>query len=239
LKVMSGLLFAKAGEISIMDHNPARRRPEFLREIFFVPEEFVLPKLSIATYQKRIALFYPNFSEADFHAYLDTFQLTPSLQLNQLSLGQKKKVMLAFAMASNCRLLIFDEPTNSLDIPSKSQFRKLLAGSIKEDQIYLISTHQVRDLGNLMDPIIILDQGKILFHQSQEAIAQRLSFELYQQAKEPEGVLHAERVPGGYMVMNENQYGEETVVDIELLFNAIVTEPERIKALFTSKVAHS
>ncbi|MEL7534475.1 MAG: ABC transporter ATP-binding protein [Bacteroidota bacterium] len=239
LKIMSGLLFAQSGQIKIMDYEPAYRQPAFLQELFFVPEEFVLPASSIANFQKQNAPFYPKFSEADFVKYLDTFQLEPSAKINTLSLGQKKKTLLSFAMATNCRFLIFDEPTNGLDIPSKSQFRKLLAGSIDDDQIYLISTHQVRDLSNLMDPIIILEQGKILFHQSQQAIAQRLSFELFQQAKEPEGVLHAERVPGGYLAMSENQYGEETIVDIELLFNAVIQAPEHIPALFTQSIPQS
>ncbi len=239
LKIMSGLLFAQSGQVNVMNHEPEKRQPSFLQELFFVPEEFVLPKLSIASFQKRSAPFYPKFSEADFVKYLNTFQLAPSAPLNTLSLGQKKKVLLSFAMATNCKLLIFDEPTNGLDIPSKSQFRKLLAGSIDEDQTYLISTHQVRDLSNLMDPIIILDQGKILFNQSQQEIAERLSFELYQQAKEPEGVLHAERVPGGYLAMSENQYGEETVLDIEVLFNAVIESPERITPLFTQSIPQS
>lgn len=239
LKIISGLMFAHEGSIEVLQHDPSLRHPAFLQELFFVPEEFALPNFPIATFQKRNAPFYPRFSEAAFFKYLDTFQLEPSAKLNQLSYGQKKKAFLSFGMATNCKLLIFDEPTNGLDIPSKSQFRKLLAGSIDEDQIYLISTHQVRDLSNLMDPIIILDQGKVLFHQSHQAIAERLSFELFQQAKAPEGVIHSERVPGGFLAMSENEYGEETVVDIEVLFNAVIESPERIKALFTQSITQA
>lgn len=234
LKIVTGLLFPHSGEVAVQEFTPADRRPEFLRDIYFVPEETSLPAMSIAKFQQRHAPFYPKFSEPDFVKYLDTFQITPSANLTELSFGQKKKAILAFAMATNCRILIFDEPTNGLDIPSKSQFRKLIAGSIDEDQVYLISTHQVRDLGNLMDPIVILDGGKILFHQSQEAISQKLHFELMQQAREPEGVLHAERVPGGFMTMTENTDDLDSVVDIEVLFNAIITSPEHLQSIFTS-----
>ncbi|MDP5169812.1 MAG: ABC transporter ATP-binding protein [Bacteroidia bacterium] len=236
LKMVTGLLFPELGELQVLGHQPGKRHPAFLQEIYFVAEESSLPAISIASFQKQQAPFYPRFSEAAFVKYLDTFDLTASTPLQQLSYGQKKKAQLAFAMATNAKVLIFDEPTNGLDIPSKSQFRKLLAGSIDEDQIYLISTHQVRDLGNLMDPIVILDGGKILFHQSQEAIAQRICFELMQQAREPEGVLHAERVAGGFLVMTENELEQESIVDIEVLFNAVMESPARIQSLFTEKV---
>lgn len=239
LKILTGLLFPNEGTVSVLNQAPADRHPTLLQEIFFVPEEYHLPAISIEAFQKRMAPFYPKFSEADFVKYLDTFQLRPSARLTELSMGQKKKAILAFAMATNCRVLIFDEPTNGLDIPSKSQFRKLIAGSIEEDQIYLISTHQVRDLGNLMDPIVILDGGKILFHQSQETISEKLSFELMQQAREPEGVLHAERVPGGFMTLSPNHDGVDSVVDIEVLFNAIIQSPEHLQSIFTSSPQHN
>ena len=234
LKILTGLLFPKEGTVAYQDFRPSDRLPEFLQEVYFVPEESDLPKTTIDKFRKRYAGFYPRFSEADFVKYLDTFQIEPSSQLHQLSFGQRKKALLAFAMATNCQVLIFDEPTNGLDIPSKSQFRKLIAGSIDENQIYLISTHQVRDLGNLMDPIVILENGKILFHETQEAISEKLSFELLQQLAEPQDVLHAERVPGGFMTMVENHGDDGSIVDIEVLFNAVIESPEHIQSLFTS-----
>lgn len=235
LKIMSGLLFPKSGTCTIMEHTPAHRTPRFLQELFFVPEEFFLPALSANTYAKRYASFYPRFDAERFQHYLHEFQLDPNTKMTGMSYGQKKKVLLSFALATNCRLLIFDEPTNGLDIPSKSQFRKLIAGSIDEDQTYLISTHQVRDLGNLLDPIIILDRGTILFQESLEHIGKRLTFEPVLQAREPEGVLHAERVPGGYMTVSENRHGIESEVDLEVLFNAIILHPEQIKGLFATE----
>jgi len=119
-----------------------------------------------------------------------------------------------------------------LDIPSKSLFRKLLAGAISDDRTFIISTHQVRDMGNLMDPIIILDNGKIIFQESIETITQRLSFELTHSLAEPDGALYSERVPGGHLAIYENNEGEETDVDIEVLFNAIVSNQSQFRTLF-------
>ncbi len=122
-------------------------------------------------------------------------------------------------MATRCRLLVLDEPTNGLDIPSKALFRKILAGSLDEDQLVVISTHQVKDVENLIDKIIILDNGEVIFHQTIQEISQKVAF-ISGTSEEREAVIYSEAVPGGYRLMVPNGY-EETEVDIELLFNAI------------------
>jgi ABC-2 type transport system ATP-binding protein len=149
-----------------------------------------------------------------------------------LSYGQKKKVLLSFGLATNCRLLILDEPTNGLDIPSKSQFRSLLARNTRDDQIVIISTHQVRDMANLIDPIVILENGEIIFQQALEEITRQLHFELVSGMNEPEDVLYAERVPGGWLTVSKNETGQESEMDVEVLFNAVVTKRHLINELF-------
>ena len=232
LKLISGLVFPKEGSIEVLGHEPKDRLPSFLSDIYFIPEELHIPNMSIARYEKMYAPFYPKFDHAQFHQYLQDFELTPDKKMTGLSYGQKKKVITGFGLATNSRLLILDEPTNGLDIPSKSLFRKLLAGAITDDRTFIISTHQVLDMGNLMDPIIILDNGKIIFQQALEAITRRLSFELSHSFVEPENALYAERVPGGYLVIYENNESEETEVDIEVLFNAIVSNQSQFQKLF-------
>jgi len=233
LKLMSGLLFPKAGSIEVLGHTPKDRLPAFLSDIYFIPEELHIPNMSITTYEKLYAPFYPKFDSGQFHQYLQDFELSPDKKLTGLSYGQKKKVITGFGLATNSRLLILDEPTNGLDIPSKSLFQKLLAGAINNDRTFIISTHQVRDMGSLMDPIIILDNGKIIFQQALEAITQRLTFELSHSLAEPEDALYSERVPGGHLAIYENKMGEETDVDIEVLFNAIVSNQSQFRQLFS------
>ena len=82
-----------------------------------------------------------------------------------------------FALAANTPLILMDEPTNGLDIPSKSIFRKLVAGAMSENRTIIISTHQVRDLDSLIDWVILLHQGKIIYQEDlnvlvEEATAQ-------------------------------------------------------------------
>lgn len=234
LRLLSGLVFPKSGNIEVMGFTPQDRYPSFLSDIFFISEELDVPNMKISTFEKIYSPFYPKFDATRFQEYLTDFEIPADKKMTSLSYGQKKKVITCFGLATNCRLLILDEPTNGLDIPSKSLFRKLLAGAINDDRTFIISTHQVRDMANLMDPIIILDAGKIIFQNSLEAIAQKLHFDVKFSQSEPEGVLYAERVPGGYMVVTKNDDGEETEIDIEVFFNAMMANKTGLLSLLNN-----
>jgi len=234
LRIITGLLFPKNGTCLVDNKTPTKRHPSFLKEIFFLPEEFYLPELTIAQYLKIYAPFYPRFKKDAFLAYLHEFDLSLNENLQEISHGQKKKTLLAFALATDCKLLLLDEPSNGLDIPSKSQFRKLLASVLTEEKTIILSTHQVRDLENLIDTIVILDNGKIAFQQPVDEIARRISFNEVRDI-DIKKVLYREKILDGYKVVSENESKFESPVDFELLFNAVLAEPEKINALFLEK----
>jgi len=233
LKIICGLLFPQKGACSVLAFTPSKRVPEMLQEIYFIPEEIYTPPLKIDEYLKLFAPFYPHFDQQSFGQYIKTFNLPRNDRLTSLSYGQKKKFLVAFGLASNCRLLILDEPTNGLDIPSKSQFRKLLATSLSEDRIIIISTHQVRDIGNLIDPIVILDDGNVIFNQSIDDISRKLAVRLQKTEPGKNDVLYSEKTLGGYVVIDENRGESESNLDIELLFNAVINNQQRMGELFT------
>ena len=231
LRVIAGLLFAQKGSCSVFEVSSASRTPAFLADMYFIAEELLLPPLKISEYKALYAPFYPSFSEELFQKSLREFSLSEKDRLGSLSFGQKKKFSIAFALASNTRLVIFDEPTNGLDIPSKSQFRKLLISCIDEERIFIISTHQVRDIQNLIDPIVILDEGRVILHESIDAINSRLGVKLLPGAPEPGDYLFVEKVIGGYAALCEdNTYSGN--VDLELLFNATLENKERFAEIF-------
>jgi ABC-2 type transport system ATP-binding protein len=232
LKLIAGLTYPKSGSLTVNGFNPADRRPAFLADLYLVPEEFYVPAMKINTFEKVYGAFYPKFSREQFDTYLREFEVDRSFRMDKLSYGQKKKVLLSFGLATNTSLLILDEPTNGLDIPSKSRFRKLLAGSIDDDKCYVISTHQVRDMINLIDPVIILEDGKIIFQASIEEITNKLHFGIHFQESLISDALYAERTPGGYLAVTPNITGEETEVDLEVLFNAVVENKARVQELF-------
>lgn len=227
LKLMIGLLFPTDGQVRIMDHQPEKRQPSLLQDIYFLPEEFHIPGISINSYVKANSGFYPRFDENLLKRLISEFELPQDKSLQKLSYGQKKKFLISFALSTKCRLLVLDEPTNGLDIPSKSIFRKVLAGSLDEDQLVIISTHQVRDVENLIDRVLILENGRFIMQKDLYEISSTLSF-ITTSSAEGENILYREMVPGGYKVIIPQTNGNSSV-DIELLFNAISHGTEKMK----------
>ena len=237
LKLICGLRFPKTGECRVLGFNPAERPAHLLEDVCFISEDLYVPAIPPSLFERIYAPLYPRFNHEAFLDYLREFELDPAKKLTEQSAGQKKKFLLAFGLASGCRILLMDEPTNGLDIPSKTQFRRLLARSSAEDQIILISTHQVRDMENLIDPIIILDEGKIIFQQPVQEAAKKLAVSMERQAPEEGSVLYAEKTLGGYVVVRENKSGEETNIDLETLFNTVIGNREKVQGIFSGAQA--
>jgi ABC-2 type transport system ATP-binding protein len=227
LKLMIGLLRPTEGTVRILDRQPAEREPSLLEDMYFLPEEFYHPSVTIKQYAKANAGFYPRFDQALLNRLISDFELPENKRLNELSYGQKKKFLISFALSTKCRLLVLDEPTNGLDIPSKSIFRRVMAGSLDADQLVIISTHQVRDVENLIDRVLMLEQGKFIMQKNIYEIASKLHFAT---TASPEGknILYREMVPGGYKVITPQTDGSSSV-DIELLFNAISHGTEKMR----------
>ncbi|MBN1626976.1 MAG: ABC transporter ATP-binding protein [Deltaproteobacteria bacterium] len=232
LKLMSGLLFPQQGNISIMGKNPSKRPVDFLQELIFLPEVFDLPPARPEQYRMLYAPFYPRFSVERFSSLMEQFEITDRKKLSEISYGQKKKFLIAFGLATNCRLMLLDEPTNGIDIPSKSQFRKAIASSFEDDRIFIISTHQARDLESLIDPVIILDEGRIIFNRSTEEISYHLKISYQARPPEPEETIFSEKTFEGYAVVTENHEHEDTNIDLETLFNTVINNKPEISRIF-------
>lgn len=225
---MAGLLFPQAGTCTVSGFTPSRRKPAFLQSVYVVPEIFRLPDLSAQAYLHLYAPFYPAFDLQQCASILAQFGIDQSEKLPSLSHGQQKKFLIAFAVATGAKLLLFDEPTNGLDIPSKQQFRKIIAGSLRDDQCIVISTHQVRDLDSLIDDVLILDKGRIMLQAAVSRITERLVFKKVKDRSESGKPLYAEEALGGYAVISLNTTEEHSRLDMELLFNAALSGNETI-----------
>lgn len=232
LKIMAGLLFPKQGESMVNGISSVKRDPIVLRDIYFIPEEFYLPPVKPSKFTALYSGFYPSFDHAGMEQYMNEFELDPEEGLHTMSYGQKKKFLIAFGLASRCKILILDEPTNGLDIPSKSQFRKLTAEAMTDERTFIISTHQVRDMENLIDPIIIIDEGTILFYHDIAEITEKLALTVQEDEPADSEALYWEKVPGGYAVVAPNRDGRESRIDLELLFNAAIRGREQMKEVF-------
>ena len=221
LYLIAGLLRPKKGSVCFDGVETKLRKPETLQEIFIVPEEFDLPAMSLNQYVKINEPFYPRFSREVLEACLKDFELSTDIKLNALSMGQKKKVFMAFALATNTKVLLMDEPTNGLDIPSKSQFRKVVAQYMTDDRTLIISTHQVHDVESLLDHILILNQQKLLLDASVADITEKYTFE-YRTPDQMEDALYAEpSLQGNAVIAPRKEGSAETQLNLELLFNAV------------------
>jgi len=222
LKLIAGLLFPEQGELYVNGYFPKDRDPDFLADIYMIPEEFALSGVSIASYVKAMSPLYPAFGQDKLASILEEFELQPNDKLHHLSHGQRKKFLIAFALATNCKLLILDEPTNGLDIPSKSQFRKILVNSVNEDQLVIISTHQVKDIDTIIDTVVTIDNGRLVFMGKMEDISQKYLFKTVPNVENTAGILYREKTFSGYRIICENKSEGETTIDLELLFEAII-----------------
>lgn len=232
LYLMSGLLTPKSGRVLYHGVDVRRRLPLTLQDMFIVPEEFELPSVSLQSYVKLNAPFYPRFSEEDMKHYLALFDLNDKIHLGQLSMGQKKKVFMSFALAANTSLLLMDEPTNGLDIPGKSQFRKMIAAGMSDERTILISTHQVRDIDRILDHIVIMDNSHVMLDASVAEICSRFAFVESDDRSLLSSAIYALPTLQGNLMMLPNEGDADTPINLELLFGAVLENPERVAEMF-------
>lgn len=232
LRNIAGLLFPNEGEITVLNHKPGERHPQFLQELFIVPEEFYLPNLSIERFLDCNVPFYPKFNREQFNQYLKEFDIPLDNKLQQMSYGQKKKVLISFGLACNTALLLMDEPTNGLDIMSKSQFRKVIAGAIDENKYIIISTHQVKDMESLIDRVTIIDEGRILFDQTIDDISSHLNFKISFDSAEIRRAIYKEESLKGSAIITHNTEDSEGKLDLEMLYKAVVTNGDAVRSAF-------
>lgn len=232
LKLICGIMRPTYGEVRVDGIDPMTHSPEMLREMMIIPEEFDLPNLSLERYADVTAPFYPNFDRGDMHRYCEEFHVNPMDRLHSMSMGQRKKAYIAFALACNVKMLLLDEPTNGLDIPSKSVFRRVLAAYANEERMVVISTHQVADIEQLLDSIVILDEQGVALSATTFEICRRLKFG---KASAEDKVIYSERTIQGDMAVSLNESGDDTSLSIELLFNAATANRNAIAAIFNQK----
>lgn len=232
LYLMSGLLRPLKGSVVMNGCEVSQRKLTTLSDMFIVPEEFSLPRLTLMQFVRIYSVFYPRFSEQLLESCLKEFGLSNDVQLDKLSMGQKKQVYVCFALATNTSLLLLDEPTNGLDIPSKSQFRKVLASGMTDEKTVVISTHQVKDVDRLLDHVLMIERADILLDVSVSDITDKLYFGEQAVSVPTEHVLYVQPSAQGNSIIRLNTDAEESQLQLELLFNAVLADKEKIRKVF-------
>lgn len=233
LTLLCGLKKVCSGSITTDGENPFDRTPTLLQNQFYLPDEVLPVAIKAECFAKERGAFWPDYDHAKFLEIMKEFENDPAKKMNQMSAGQLKKTYISLALACGCKYIFMDEPTNGLDIPSKTQFRSAIMKYTSDDSTIVISTHQVRDLENIIDPIIILDRQDVLLNASVEEITSKLYFD-YGTQLHPES-LYSEQLPGGFIQVYPNTTGEDSKINVEALFNAVHKNKELIKGMFSNK----
>lgn len=233
LTLLCGLKKVCSGSITTDGENPFDRTPTLLQNQFYLPDEVLPVEMKAECFAKERGAFWPDYDHAKFLEIMKEFENDPAKKMNQMSAGQLKKTYISLALACGCKYIFMDEPTNGLDIPSKTQFRSAIMKYTSDDSTIVISTHQVRDLENIIDPIIILDRQDVLLNATVEEITSKLYFD-YGTQLHPES-LYSEQLPGGFIQVYPNSTGEDSKINVEALFNAVHKNKELIKGMFSNK----
>lgn len=232
LALLCGLKKPQEGSILVDGRKPYDRQPGLLGSQFYLMDEVAPVSMKACEYAKMYGKFWPDFKMDRFNEILQLLEADSEWKMDKLSLGQLKKVYIAFALACNTKYYYLDEPSNGLDIPSKALFRKALSKYMREDATVVISTHQVRDLENIIDPIIILDKREVLLNASVDEISDKLFFDY---SGEPSAdALYSEMIPGMSVQVMPNPMHAESKVNIEALFNTVHRHKEEIKKMFNN-----
>lgn len=233
LTLLRGLKRVTGGSITTDGENPFDRTPSLLQNQYYLPDEVLPVPMKAESFAKERGRFWPNYDHTIFLGIMREFENDPDKKMSQMSAGQLKKVYISLALACGCKYIFMDEPTNGLDIPSKAQFRGAIMKYTSEASTIVISTHQVRDLENIIDPIMILDRQDVLLNATVEEITGRLYFD-YGTQLHPES-LYSEQLPGGFIQVRPNTTGEDSKINVEALFNAVHKNKELIKGMFNNK----
>lgn len=231
LYLLMGMLRPSQGTVLFEGVDVGRHRPSVLENMFILSEEFVLPNVKFSTFVKRNRVFYPRFSDELLSSLLNEFGLPADFNLSELSMGQKKKVYVSFALAANTRLLLMDEPSNGLDIPSKVEFRRVVSKSMSDERTIVISTHQVRDVESLLDHILIMDHRELMLDASVAELCSKLLFKEQGLNESLEGSIYYQPSVSGNSALYPNTDGEESNLNIEVLFNAALANSETIHSI--------
>ena len=233
LKLICGLLRPTEGSCTVDGITSQQRLPEMLQRVVFLPDEVSLPDgKTPQQYVNELAPFYPNFAQGTFLHLMEELEVEPDRKFKEMSFGQQKKSLIAASLSLGTDYVLFDEPTNGLDIPSKAQFRQILSRRFEERNTLIISTHQVKDVENLIDPIVILSNNAVLLDASVQRIQEKLFFEYG--GEQRQDALYSEMQPGGYLNVVPST-GEESQINIEALFNAVLRNKRIINELFSER----
>jgi ABC-2 type transport system ATP-binding protein len=161
LRILLGLLHADGGNVSLLDGNPWRDAVALHRRLAYVPGDVTLwPNLSGGEIIDLLGRLRGGLDANRRASLLERFELDPRKKARTYSKGNRQKVALVAALASDVELLLLDEPTSGLDPLMEATFRQCIAEERQRGRTVLLSSHILAEVEALCDRVTIIRAGK-------------------------------------------------------------------------------
>ncbi len=175
LKCLSGIFRPDSGSVT-MDDAEVYDNPEAKRKIAYVDDTPGFNQLySVRKQGEYYGAFYEDFSMEAFEKLAGQFELKQKANANNISLGQKKKLALAQALARTPQVLLLDEPENGMDNESRRIFRNCLRDAADNGSTVLLSSHDLGNIEDMCDEVIFLKDGEVILQSTIDDMFAKIS----------------------------------------------------------------
>lgn len=163
LNIINNRIFSTTGQIELLGEKISDNE-KYLNKLYLMSEDDLYPsKIKINSLFKLTEKFYGSFDWDLAHQMLEEFELDSSKYLNKLSTGYRSITKLIVALCVPCDYIFLDEPVLGLDANHREIFYNFLLETYQDRlRTFVISTHLIEEISNLLERVIILDKGKVI-----------------------------------------------------------------------------
>lgn len=170
IKIINGLLVPNNGTVLVAGKQPG---PYTKSVISYLPDKLYFNKwMKVSELLEYYADFYSDFDIARAKDMLERLHISENEKLKSLSKGTKEKVQLILVMARRAKLYILDEPIGGVDPAARDYILETILSNYDPEASIIISTHLIRDIENILDDVIFLQNGKVVMTSSVDDIRQ-------------------------------------------------------------------
>lgn len=166
IKILVGLLRPSSGSVKI---NGEKIGVETKAIVSYLPDRnFLYDWMKIKDAGKFYSDFYEDFDEEKFEELLTFMDLNKSMRITELSKGMNEKLNLSLVLSRNAELYILDEPIAGVDPVARDQILGAIINNYSKDSSMIVTTHLVRDMENIFEDVVFLQNGAIVLEGNAE-----------------------------------------------------------------------
>ncbi|UPA31135.1 ABC transporter ATP-binding protein [Terrisporobacter glycolicus] len=170
LKSIASVIRPDKGKILI---DGEEMNPKLYNKIAFVPDmDTYFPHLTIKDTFAFMKEFYENWDEEKAIKLLEMFNLTEDKMISTLSKGNRARIKIILGFAQNAKYILLDEPFSGIDIFKREEFIKVMIEYISPEQSIIITTHEIAEIEDIVEEVVILHEGKLAFNFNVEDVRQ-------------------------------------------------------------------